>query len=200
MSNINVDDNIIEIKAILLGEISVGKTSLINVSIGMKFNQSERTTFAANFVQKIIKIGSQEYCVDLWDTAGQEKLKSLTKLFYKGSQIIIFVYDVTQYKSFERLQNWVEEIENNLDNKYICGIVGNKKDLFTHEEVNEKEARNYAKSKGMKFKLVSAKNDPKSFSDFLEELIKDGKDIFVRRRRITLVKQEKKNNNSDCKC
>ena len=52
----------------------------------------------------------------------------------------------------------------------------------------------------MKFKLVSAKTDPKSFTDFLEELIKDGKGIFVRRRRITLVKQEKKNNNEDCKC
>ena len=200
MSNINIDENIIEIKAILLGEISVGKTSLINVSVGMKFNKLESTTITANFVQKKIVLDSQVYCIDLWDTAGQEKLRAITKLFYKGSQIIIFVYDITEYKTFERLQSWVDEIENNLENKYICGIVGNKKDLFTEEKVSEEEARKYAKSKGMKFKLVSAKDDPKGFTDFLEELLKDGKHLFVHKRRITLVKQKKKEKNTDCKC
>ena len=174
----NDDENIIEVKAILIGEVSVGKTSLINVSVGMQFNPSERTTITSTFVQKKIIIDSQKYCINLWDTAGQERLKALTKLFFKGSQIVIFVYDITQKKSFIGLQKWVEEVESIIDNKYICGIVGNKQDLYTLEEVDEEEVKEYAKSKGMKFKKVSAKDDPISFNEFLVDLVNDGKNFF----------------------
>ena len=198
MSKKNGDENIIEVKAILLGDISVGKTSLINVSVGMEFDPSERTTITSTFVQKKIKIDSQEYCINLWDTAGQERLKSLTKLFFKGSQIVIFVYDITQKKSFIGLKKWVEDVENIIENKYICGIVGNKKDLYTQEEVNEKEVKDYADSKGMKFKLVSAKDDPISFIEFLEELVNDGKNIFETKKKI-FIKKDKKIRDV-CKC
>ena len=103
--------------------------------------------------------------------AEHERLKSLTKIFFKGSQIVIFVYDITQKKSFVGLQKWVEDAENIIDNKYICGIVGNKQDLYYQEEVKEEDVKEYAKSKGMKYILVSVKEEPKSFNDFLEELL-----------------------------
>ena len=186
------EENLIEVKAILVGDISVGKTSLINVTAGMRFNPQEKTTITSTFIKKIIEIDSKIFQINLWDTAGQEKLKSLTKLFIKGSQIVIFVYDITESNTFENLKKWIKDIEETLDGKYICGIVGNKKDLYIQEKVKEEMAKNFAKTKGMKFKVVSAKEDPKSFSDFLEELVKDGKDIFPAKNKISLQKDIKK--------
>ena len=108
-------------------------------------------------IKKRIKINSQEYCINLWDTAGQEQLKSLIKLYFKRTQIIIYVYHITHIKSFIELQKWVEEVEIIIDNQYICWILGNKLDLFTEEEINEDIIKEYADSKGLKFKLISVK-------------------------------------------
>ena len=191
------DENYIPVKAILIGD-DVGKTSLIKVSIGMQFNPNEKPTVSSTFVQKKMIIDSKEYCINLWDTAGREKLKSLAKLFFKGSQVVIFAYDITDKNSFIGLKKWVEEVENILENKYVCGIVGNKQDLYSQEQVKEDEVMEYAESKGMKFKLVSAKDNPKGFNDFLEELVKDGINIFEKKRKISLVKKKKKKLNCNC--
>ena len=192
------DENYIPVKAILIGDVFVGKTSLINVSIGMQFNPKEKATISSTFVQKKMTIDSKEYRINLWDTAGQERLKSLAKLFFKGSEVVIFVYDITDKNSFIGLKKWVEEVENILENKYVCGIVGNKQDLYSQEQVKEDEVMEYAESKGMKFKLVSAKDNPKGFNDFLEELVKDGINIFEKKRKISLVKKKKKKLNCNC--
>ena len=193
------DENLVEAKAILIGEVAVGKTSLINVSIGMKFNSSQKTTISSNFVKKKIEINSQKYIIYLWDTAGQEKLKAMTKLFFKGADIVIFVYDITSKKSFENLKDWIKEVEDNLDNQHVCGIAGNKKDLFLQEEVNEELGRKYANSLGMKFKLTSAKDDPKSFNDLLEELIKEAKPFLIPKNKISLKDGKNKDKNG-CNC
>ena len=199
MSSIKDEGNLIEIKGILLGDSGVGKTSLINITAGMKFDPQEKTTITSNFIKKIFEIDSQKFQINLWDTAGQEKLKSLTKLFFKGSQIVIFVYDITDSNTFENLKKWIKDIEEALDGNYISGIVGNKKDLYIQEKVKEVDANNFAKTKGMKFKLVSAKDDPKTFIDFLEELLKDSlKNIEKKIKSITLEK--KKNKKHKCKC
>ena len=199
MASENENENIISVKAILIGDPFVGKTSLINVSVGMDFNPSERATISSTFVQKRIIIDNQKYCINLWDTAGQEKLKSLTKLFFKGSKIVIFVYDITEKKTFINLKKWVEEVENTLDrNTYISGIAGNKQDLYSEEQVNEEDVKEYANSKGMKFCLVSAKEDPKSFNDFIEELVKDGKNLYEDKTKIQLKNEKKKKDKCNC--
>ena len=165
-------DNI-DLKAILLGNAGVGKTNLINVSVGLPFNKNEKSTISNTFVSKPININNTNYNIDLWDTAGQEKYYNITKIFFKGSQLVIFVYDITTKESFMGLQKWIDMAEQIVDGEYVCGIVGNKNDLFIKAQVDEKEARNFAKSKGYKFKLVSALNDPKSFEDILKELAEE---------------------------
>ena len=162
-----------QIKAILLGNVGVGKTNLINVSIGLPFNNNEKSTVANTFVTKVIKVDNKDYNIDLWDTAGQERYYNITKIFFKGSQIIIFVYDITSQQSFDGLKKWIDMAEQIVDGIYVCGIVGNKNDLFLKAKVDEKKAREFAESKGYKFKLVSALKDPKSFQDFLMELAKE---------------------------
>ena len=161
-----------EIKVILVGESGTGKTSLISISMGMKFQEGmEISTSAASFVTKIIKIGDKSYSLNLWDTIGQEKFRSLTKIFIKDSKIVIFVYDITNKKSFEELEYWYKTIKDVLGESAVLGIAGNKQDLFTQEQVSEEEAEKYAESKGIPLKLTSAKN-PLTFNLFLEELLK----------------------------
>ena len=198
MASKKEEEKTIGVKTILIGDLGVGKTSLINATIGMKFNPLERTTISANFVKKEMIIDNKKYLIHLWDTAGQEKLKALTKLFFKGSNIIIFVYDITDEKTFINLEKWIEDVKDTLENKYICGIVGNKKDLYLKEVVKEDRAKEFAKLYQMKFKLVSAKEDPKGFVDFLEELIVDAKSFLVPKEDRTLSR--KKTKREHCKC
>ena len=167
----NVEEE--EIKVILVGEMGTGKTSLINTAMGVPFKEgAEITTSTASFVTKIIKIDGKPYSINLWDTIGQEKFRSLTKIFIKDSKIVIFVYDITRLKTFEELdKHWFKEIHEVLGDEPILGIVGNKQDLFVREQVKQEIAEKYAEDKNVSFKLTSAKN-PLSFNSFLEDLIK----------------------------
>ncbi len=166
----NLEDQ--EIKVILVGESGTGKTSLINIAMGVKFVEGvEASTSTASFVTKIIKIGGKSYSLNLWDTIGQEKFRSLTKIFIKDSKIVIFVYDITRKESFKELDYWFKTIKDVLGDVPVLGIAGNKSDLFMKEQVKEEDAEKYAENKNVSFKLTSAKN-PLSFNNFLEDLLK----------------------------
>ena len=164
-------DDITEIKAILIGGHFVGKTSLINVTIGIQFDSDLKPTITSSYVEKKFEIKEKKYLVKLWDTAGMEKFRTLNKLFYKNSQIVIFVYDITRKESFEELNFWVNEIKKELGEDPILGVVGNKIDLIDLEKVDESIARDYAKNINANFKLVSAKENPIIFISFLEEML-----------------------------
>ena len=162
------------IKVILLGESSVGKTSLIKVAIGKKFNSSELTTYSANYSIKKFNYNGKEYTFNLWDTIGQEKYRALTKMFFKDSKIIILVYDITSEKSFKELEYWYNQVVNELGKEgYYLAIVGNKNDLYNQEKINKDQGKKFAESKNGKFKLTSAKDDPLSFNSLLEQMFKE---------------------------
>ena len=151
--------------------MGTGKTSLINTAIGLKFQDKIASTTTNSIVNKKMQINDKTYSINLWDTIGQEKYRSLTKIFMKGAKIVIFVYDITNYASFKELNYWFESTQEILTEQTVMGIVGNKSDLFLKEEVKESEARQLAKEKGYEFSLTSAKNSA-IFCEFLEKLIK----------------------------
>lgn len=188
------------IKVILIGDAGVGKTNLINVASGRKFNENETSTLSASYVKKEININGEKYNISLWDTIGQEKLRSLSKLFFKNSKIVIYVYDITSKETFKNLSSWDSDINEAIGHNVIKAIVGNKQDLYLEEEVNEEEASNYATSLNAKFRLSSAKTDPEGFTQFLEELLKE----YVNRYEIkndqkedSIVIKNKKNKKGD---
>ena len=164
------DENLF--KVILLGEIMVGKTNLINILTGGKFNENETATSASTSAMKDLLVKGDKYTIQIWDTIGQEKLRNLTKLFYNNSKIVIFVYDITRKETFEEIKNyWVKDVEEKLGKNIIKGIVANKIDLFMNEQVTQEEGEEYAKSIGALFLSISAKTDnPKKFEDFLSKL------------------------------
>ena len=159
-------------KVIFLGEAGVGKTNLINITMGIAFNEEEAATASASFATKKISVRGKDYAIKLWDTIGQEKFRTLTKLFYINAKIAIFVYDITQKDTFEEIKNyWVKDVEEKLGKDIIKGIVANKIDLFMNEQVTQEEGEEYAKSIGALFLSISAKTDnPKKFEDFLSKL------------------------------
>ena len=123
---------------------------------------------------KKIKLNNKEYNLDLWDTIGQEQYRQLTKIFFNNSKIVIFVYDITNKESFKALPGWKKDVEEQLGDDYIKGVVANKSDLYLEEEVPTEEGQEYAKNNEAKFLLISAKkDDPKKFENFLRELLEE---------------------------
>ena len=161
------------IKIILVGDSGTGKTNLITVAAGFEFNSNSLSTTSCSYVQIKIKKDEKEYKVNLWDTIGQEKYRSLTKIFLKDSKIVIFVYDITKEESFESLPFWKKIIDDVVGETPILAVIGNKNDLYLDEKVKEEDGEKYAKSIGAKFLLTSAKNDPKGFILFLEKMVKE---------------------------
>ena len=167
------EDKSNSIKIILVGDSGTGKTNLITVSAGMEFNSNSLTTTSCSYVQKIINKDGKDYKINLWDTIGQEKYRSLTKIFLKDSKIVIFVYDITNRETFESLVFWKKIIDEVLGNGPIFGVVGNKMDLYFDEKVKEEEGEEYANKIGAKFLLTSAKNDSKGFNKLIEQMLED---------------------------
>ena len=175
MSKENEEENQEDgVKVILIGESGVGKTNLINIAIGDNFSENEKSTTASTLSLKKIKLNNKEYNLDLWDTIGQEQYRQLTKIFFNNSKIVIFVYDITNKESFKALPGWKKDVEEQLGDVYIKGVVANKSDLYLEEEVPTEEGQEYANNIEAKFLLVSAKkDDPKKFEDFLRVLLEE---------------------------
>ena len=137
-------------KIIFIGDVSVGKTPIINVLMGQKFNNEYEASIGVDFFSKTIKL-------QIWDSAGQEKFKSLIPNYIRGSSLVFIVYDVSNRKSFDSLQTWIDFV-NNIENSNIV-ILGNKIDLENKREVTTEEGQKFCEEKNYDFFEVSAKED-----------------------------------------
>jgi small GTP-binding protein len=147
------------IKVVLLGESGVGKTSIITQFTSGTFDPHRQTSLSAQFVSKTLEFPDlgQSLKFDIWDTVGQEKYRSLAKIFYKDAKVIIFVYDVTREFSFEGIQNyWYKETSENWDGKPILALVGNKIDLYNDLKVSNNDGKEFANKIGAIFQTTSA--------------------------------------------
>ena len=193
------------IKVILIGNEGVGKTNLINVASGRGFNENEKSSLTASYLKKLIKLNDKNYIISLWDTIGQEKLRTLSKLFFKNSKIVIYVYDITNHDTFNGLASWDKDVNDMIGNDVIKAVLGNKQDLYLKEQVTEEEASKYAQTLNAKFTLTSAKKDPEGISIFLEELLKEyidkntkSKDKGDLRSASIIIKKKKKKEKNGC--
>ena len=146
-------------KVVLLGESGVGKTCIISRYVNNTYDEKSETTNGASYASKIIELEQykQSLRFDIWDTAGQEKYRSLTKFFYKDAAIAVLVYDITRRDSFEEVKNyWYEQLKTCGEKNIVIGLAGNKCDMFDKEAVTEEEAKNFANEIGAQFQLTSA--------------------------------------------
>ena len=143
-------------KIIFVGDIAVGKTSIINVLMGQKFVTDYEASIGVDFFSKTIKYKGKIIKLQIWDSAGQEKFRSLIPNYIRGSSLVFIVYDISNKKSFENLQTWVNFV-NNIENSNIV-IVGNKIDLNDKREVTNEEGQKFCQEKNYEFFEVSAKS------------------------------------------
>ena len=148
-------DSKLKCKVVLLGEMLTGKTSLISRLVDNTFNYNETSTFvASNFSKEIeySEFNGITLTLQIWDTAGQEKFRSVNKIFYKEAAVVILVYDITNERSFEQLKTyWYQEVKQKGEKNVVFAVAGNKCDLFSDEKISEKEGREFANEIGAVF-------------------------------------------------
>ena len=158
-------------RLVVLGESGVGKTCLIYRFISGVFDNDYKPSTGQNFAIKTIEIPEigRSITINIIDTAGQEKYRSLTRNFYKDTKMAILVYDITRKETYDEMKDWwYKDVKEHGDPNIIIGIAGNKSDEYINEAVAEKEARDFAKSIGAAFSLTSAQNN-----SGINELIKN---------------------------
>ena len=165
MSNLPKKQNIqekLKVKVVLVGEAGVGKTCLISRYVSDTFDEHSKTTDGASYVAKSIYCDQYDCYLqfDIWDTAGQEKFRSISKFFYRDASIILFVYDITNKESFIKVHG---------DKNVIFAIVGNKSDLYEDEKVTDEEAKEYAYNNNIQSFITSARNNV-GINNMFEEL------------------------------
>jgi len=153
------EDDYISCKIVLLGETGVGKTSIITRYIANSFSQVVMTSTGSSFFSKKIEIsGNKRVKLQIWDTAGQEKYRSLAKIFYQSASVAILVYDVTLKNTFENLKEfWAGEVKTNAPEDIILAIAANKSDDYINQQVDIQEGKDLAKSLNAIFVCTSAK-------------------------------------------
>ena len=157
-SNMDVSYQISRQKLIFTGDMSVGKTSIVNVLMGQKFNLEYEASIGVDFFSKTMRYKSKSFKLQIWDSAGAEKFKSLIPNYIRGASLIFLVYDITRKSTFDSLTNWLKFIYE-IENTNIV-IIGNKLDLKNQRAVSEEEGKKFCEeNKLLSFFEVSAKED-----------------------------------------
>ena len=145
------------LKYIIIGESSVGKSNLLMKFANNKFTEDYQATIGVEFGAKNITIDDQIFRIQLWDTAGQENFRSITRAYYKNSVCAMLVYDITNRSSFENLQDWLKDIISQSPKTVLIILLGNKIDLKEKREVEYEEGEQFAQKNGLIFMETSAK-------------------------------------------
>ena len=146
----------LDFSVILVGDSNVGKTSILNKFIHGSFSNQIKCTINVEFHAKNLKIDKNLYArLTIYDTAGQEKYRALTKNYYRNANGVILVFDLTNENSFTKLNSWIKDINDNAGNVEII-LVGNKSDL-EDRKIPKLNAERLAKEKSFKYIETSAK-------------------------------------------
>ena len=163
-------------KLLLIGNSSVGKSSLLVRFVDDIWEENFVPTIGVDFKLKTLEIDGKKVKLQIWDTAGQERFKNITASYYRGGNGVLVVYDITDRDSFNNLNSWLIEIEKNANKNVFKLLIGNKNDLESERKVSYNEGKEFADSNGMQFIETSAKTSDKVYDAFkllTNEIIKN---------------------------
>ena len=187
---------------LILGDSSVGKTSLISRYANGIFKEEYLATVGLDYYNKQDTINNLNVLVKLWDTAGQERFKSLTPNYFRNAEGVVIVFDVTNLETFENLKYWISSIKSNLGEKnFIIPIIiiGNKIDMDDMRDINKEEADKFAKENNYKYFEASAKTGEgvdEAFREIVNQILDNSDKLEeIKEERKSIKIQEEPNNN-----
>ncbi|EDR29171.1 GTP-binding protein YPTC4, putative [Entamoeba dispar SAW760] len=167
-------------KYVIVGEVAVGKSCLLLQFQDKRFQPIHDLTIGVEFGTKTIPIQGQSVKLQIWDTAGSEKFRSITRSYYRGATGALLVYDISRKESFEKIPIWLEECRKYSNPNTTIMLVGNKCDL-PDRQVTKEEGEAFAKENGLLFLEASARDATNVDNCFLQtaevifENVKNGK-------------------------
>jgi len=145
-------------KLLVIGDSGVGKSCLLLRFADDVYSETYISTIGVDFKIRTVQIGGKTVKLQIWDTAGQEKFRTITSTYYRGAHGIAIVYDVTDLVSFNHLSMWLQEIERSAKDSVSKIIIGNKSDLSSKRVVETTAAKEFADKLNIPFLETSAKN------------------------------------------
>lgn len=194
-------------KIVFLGDQSVGKTSLITRFMYDTFDDQYAATIGIDFLLKTMYLEDNKTIrLQLWDTAGQERFRSLIPSYIRDSHVAVICYDITNKKSFENLNKWIQDVKLERGDDVIIVVVGNKSDLNNKRQVTMEECEAYLKSINGKFCIETStkanhnvKQLFKKIASSLPDVEKSTKDETTQPETVDInIEQPKVENNSCC--
>ncbi|KAL4488790.1 hypothetical protein ABPG72_016443 [Tetrahymena utriculariae] len=161
-------------KFIMIGDTGVGKSCMLLRFVDDRFREDYDATIGVEFGSKIIEVANLAIKIQIWDTAGQESFRSITRSYYKGAIGAVVVFDITKRSSFDNLPKWLHDIKEQGKEDTFVLIVGNKFDQMLHRKVSQQEASEFAEQQGYNYVEVSAKsgdNVNKIFNTMAQEIL-----------------------------
>ena len=153
---VSVED-LLKLKLIVVGNQGTGKSCILNRFVNETFDENYQATIGLDFQSKNITIHDQDIRLILYDTAGQEKFRSLIPMYIREAQIILLIYDVTDKESFDSMPKWISQIDDVKNSEVVFVLIGNKIDLEKERKVTYEEGKKFAEKNNYIFQEVSAK-------------------------------------------
>jgi Ras-related protein Rab-2A len=144
-------------KYIIIGDSGVGKSCLLLQFTDKRFEPLHDLTIGVEFGARMVSIDNKNVKLQIWDTAGQESFRSITRSYYRGACGALLVYDVTRKETFAHLQTWLEDAKSNANTAITIMLIGNKCDLESKRQVSKEEGEAFAQQHGLVFMETSAK-------------------------------------------
>ena len=161
-------------KVLLLGDSTVGKTCFLMRYTDNTFQEIHMSTIGLDYRLKSMTLKSgKNVKVQIWDTAGQDRFRAITKNYYKGAHGIILIYDVTNQLSFDNVSNWINQIKEEASDKVTIFLVGNKIDDVENRKIQTESGKTLAENFQLQFYETSAKtgeNVEKTFQALVEKI------------------------------
>ncbi|CAD8044789.1 unnamed protein product [Paramecium primaurelia] len=192
-----------KVKILMLGERSVGKSSLLNRYIDDKFYDTIQATLGVEYKQKIITNGESQLTVQVWDTAGQERFRYIAPIYYRNAQGVPMVYSVVDRDSFNQVQTWMDYLKDQVDNQLISIIlVANKCDL-ENRNVTTSEGQQLAQLYSVRYFECSAKTGSQvkeMYSELVQQILSKRIQNNDQSQRLRNFPQDQVDNTQPQKC
>ncbi|KAK4475138.1 hypothetical protein MN116_002224 [Schistosoma mekongi] len=144
-------------KYIIIGDTGVGKSCLLLQFTDKRFQPVHDLTIGVEFGARMISIDGKQVKLQIWDTAGQESFRSITRSYYRGAAGALLVYDITRRETFTHLTTWLEDARQHSSSNMVIMLIGNKSDLESRRDVQKEEGEAFSREHGLIFMETSAK-------------------------------------------